>query len=137
MKRTILKTLSCVAMVAITISFAPQALAQATKGYNHPIPEKIMTPDKVETSIGTLNFFDVMPDKDTVTKVYDNLDLMRGVEAFLNGLPMPNLEAVRAGLAEQGDTAFNKPIILDTLADSDPLWLTPTPTWSISGIGLI
>ena len=33
--------------------------AQAvTPGFNHRIPESIMTPDKVETSIGTLRFFD-------------------------------------------------------------------------------
>ena len=75
------------ALAAMTISLAPEALAQATKGYNHPIPEKIMTPDRVETRIGTLEFFDGMPSKATVEKVYDNLDLMRGVETFLNGIP--------------------------------------------------
>ena len=58
----------------------------ATPGYNHKIPENIMTPDKVETSIGTLEFFDGMPSDETVQKVYDNLILMRGVETFLNGL---------------------------------------------------
>ena len=64
MKHTILKTLSCAAIAAMTISLAPQALAQekdATSGYNHKIPEKIMTPDNVETRIGTLEFFDGMP----------------------------------------------------------------------------
>ncbi len=34
---------------------------QKTPGYNNKIPERIMTPDKVETSIGTLDFFDGMP----------------------------------------------------------------------------
>ena len=72
----------------------------ATPGYNNKIPEKIMTPDKVETRIGTLEFFDGMPNTYTVEKVYDNLDLMRGVEAFLNGVPAASLEAVRAGFVE-------------------------------------
>ena len=54
MKRSILKTLSCAVIAAMTISLAPQALAQTTKGYKHKIPEKIMTPDKVQTRIGTL-----------------------------------------------------------------------------------
>ena len=41
----------------MTTSLALTALAQeATPGYNHKIPEKIMTPDKVKTSIGTLCF---------------------------------------------------------------------------------
>ena len=31
---------------------------QVTPGFNHWIPEKVMTPDRVETRIGTLEFFD-------------------------------------------------------------------------------
>ena len=31
-----------------------------------------MTPDKVETRIGTLEFFDGFPKEETVKKVYDN-----------------------------------------------------------------
>ena len=30
---------------------------QATPGFNHSIPDKILTPNKVETSIGGLEFF--------------------------------------------------------------------------------
>ena len=82
MKRTVrnsmIQVLAAMSMCAAAVT--PQAQAQATKGYNHKIPEKIMTPDKVETRIGTLEFFDGMPTKATVEKVFDNLDLMRGVE---------------------------------------------------------
>jgi hypothetical protein len=42
------------------------------------IPPSITTPNKLETRIGTLNFFDGFPDKATVEKVYDNLDFQRG-----------------------------------------------------------
>ncbi len=48
------------------------------------IPAEITTPDSVETSLGTLSFFDGLPDKATVEKVFDNLDFMRGVNVFLN-----------------------------------------------------
>ena len=67
------KTLHQASLTAlVSVSFALTAFAEeATPGYNHKIPEKIMTPDKVETRIGTLEFFDGMPTKDTVTKVYD------------------------------------------------------------------
>ena len=47
------------------------------------IPASILTPDSVETRLGTLRFFDGFPDEATVQKVYDNLDFQRGVEAFL------------------------------------------------------
>jgi hypothetical protein len=59
----------------------------AAPGFNHRIPDKILTPDNVETSVGTLEFVDGIPNDDTLSKVYDNLDRMRGVETFLNGIP--------------------------------------------------
>ena len=106
---------------------APRAVTapgQATPGYNHEIPEKIMTPDKVETPIGTMQFFDGMPDKATVEKVYDNLDLMRGSEAFLNGIPATSIEGLRLGQIDLGATASNQAVLFDQLMDSTPLWLT-------------
>ena len=36
-----------------------------TPGYNHAIPEQIMTPDTVNTRIGALTFFDGLPTKET------------------------------------------------------------------------
>jgi hypothetical protein len=41
------------------------------------IPAGIETPDKLETSIGTLIGFDGVPDKKTTQKLYDNLDLRK------------------------------------------------------------
>ena len=41
-------------------------------------------PGKVETRIGTLEFFDGIPTKKTAALCYDNLDFLRGVETFLN-----------------------------------------------------
>lgn len=35
-------------------------------------------PDKVDTRLGTLNFFDGFSDKATAEKLYDNLDFQRG-----------------------------------------------------------
>ena len=40
---------------------------QATPGFNHRIPDKILTPDNVETSVGTLEFFDGIPSADTLS----------------------------------------------------------------------
>ena len=70
---------------------APAAPAQApvasTPKYAAKVPPSIPTPDTVQTRIGTLKFIDGLPDAETVTKVYDNLDFARGVEAFLAGIP--------------------------------------------------
>ena len=53
------------------------------EGFNTPIPAKIMTPDRVETRIGTLEFDDGFPTQATADLLYDHLDFLRGVEAFL------------------------------------------------------
>ncbi len=95
-----------------------------TPGYNNAIPAEIMTPDRVETRIGTLEFFDGLPSRATAQKVYDNLDLIRGVETFLNGIPAASMEALRRGMAGMGADSFNKVMITDKLLDSNPLLLT-------------
>ena len=95
-----------------------------TPGYNRKIPEKILTPDRVETRLGTLEFFDGMPSEATVAAVYDNLDLMRGVEAFLSGIPAASVRALCTGLGEMGVDAAHKVLLTDELMDSAPLFLT-------------
>jgi len=44
-----------------------------------PIPSDITTPDKVDTRMGTLNFFDGVPTEETASKVYDQIDFSRGI----------------------------------------------------------
>ncbi|GAH38965.1 unnamed protein product, partial [marine sediment metagenome] len=39
------------------------------------VPPGVATPDKLETSLGTLTSVDGVPDAETTQKVYDNLDL--------------------------------------------------------------
>ncbi len=99
------------------------------------IPSKITTPDIVETRIGTLEFFDGLPTAATAEKVFDNLDFLRGVEAFLNGVPAASIEALRRGMVALGVDACNKVAIMDRLMDSKPLFLTGnTDTVYASGI---
>lgn len=99
------------------------------------IPTKITTPDVVETRIGTLEFFDGLPTAETAAKAYDNLDFMRGVEAFLNGIPAASIEAMRSGMVAMGVDACSKVVLMDELLDSAPLFLTGnTDTVYASGI---
>jgi hypothetical protein len=94
------------------------------KGYNTPIPSSIMTPDKVKTRIGTLEFFDGVPSKKTAELALDNLTFLRGVEVFLNGVPMASIHALVEGYKSIGVTEANHMIVTDKLMDSNPLFLT-------------
>lgn len=89
-----------------------------------PIAPDITTPNKVDTRLGELNFFDGYPDKETVQKVYDNLDFQRGVEVFLNAMPGASLYAMREGLHSVGVTNHSV-VVFETLMDSKSLFLTP------------
>ena len=113
--------LATVGILAGTLAAGAQ---DKTPGYNYKIPEKIMTPDRVETRLGTMRFFDGLPDAETVTKLYDNLDLIRGVETFLSGIPATSVEGLRLGHLDMGVDASHKALIFDKLLDSAPLMLT-------------
>lgn len=89
-----------------------------------PIPDSIVTPESVDTRIGKLNFFDGFPDDATSEKIYDNLDFMRGVDAFLNAMPGASVEALRVGLAGQGADNNQTIPIFENLMDSHSLFLT-------------
>ncbi len=89
------------------------------------IPEAITTPDSVETRLGTLKFFDGFPDDSTTQKVYENLDFMRGVAAFLNAMPGASAEALRTGWGSQGADNNRTVLIMENLMDSKSLYLTP------------
>jgi hypothetical protein len=126
MKHANLKNLR---LPAAVLTFATIALTSATAQTAKPkmatdIPPEITTPDTVETRIGTLKFFDGLPDKDTVEKCYDNLDFQRGVEVFLNTMPGASLYAMREELHSVG--VDNQTVTLfETLMDSKSLFLTP------------
>jgi hypothetical protein len=87
------------------------------------IPENITTPDKVETRLGTLNFFEGLPDQATVEKVYDNLDFMRGVEVFLNTLAATSSLASFRGLRKLG-VDNHTAVLLENRLDAKGLFLT-------------
>ncbi len=113
-------------LLALGLSVAcSTALAQT---YSAETPSTVLTPDVVETErLGTLRFFDGMPDEDTVRKAYDNLDFMRGVEAFLSGMPAASLYAMCIGLEEAGLPGHSVGIT-ENLLDARSLWLTANST---------
>ena len=112
MSRKLTKVLAvAAALQAIIISH--QAIAQeATPGFNNKIPESILTPDTVETKLGTLEFFDGIPTKETAAALFANLDLNRALQSLLNGMPASNFEAGRAGHIALGQKRPTRPLSL-------------------------
>jgi hypothetical protein len=97
------------------------------------IPASITTPDSIETRLGTLRFFDGLPDKETVQTVYENLDFQRGVQAFLAALPAASLSATRTGIRTFGPDNQTM-LITESLMDSHTLILTAN-TETVYSIG--
>jgi hypothetical protein len=92
------------------------ALRMATE-----IPSSITTPDVVETRLGTLKFFDGLPDEKTVETLYDNLDFQRGVQAFLAGLSAAGMCGLREGYRSFGPD--NKTLLItESLMDAHTLY---------------
>ncbi|MDE0588304.1 DUF1254 domain-containing protein [Halocynthiibacter sp. C4] len=87
------------------------------------VPASISTPDQVETRLGTLEFKDGYPTKETAEAVRNELDYIHGVESFMNSIQGVSLYALRKGYEEQGikDGDF---LIFSKLMDSNSLFLT-------------
>jgi hypothetical protein len=85
--------------------------------------QSISTPDKVESRLGTLEFDDGAPSDATAALLYDHLDFVQGVQAFLGALPGASIAAVRRGFLSMGvqDNSFS---FFPELMDSASLFLT-------------
>ena len=97
------------------------------------VPAGILTPSSVETRLGKLTFENGMPSEDTAQRAYDNLDFQRGVNAFLDGIPLASIAALKTGLKSIGASNNALPIFANQL-DSRSLFLTAN-TESIYGLG--
>lgn len=87
------------------------------------IPPILVTPDKVESSIGTLEFKDGAPSAETVKKVRDTLDFTRALDVFLNSYGGASAYAIRKGLLGIG-AEDNTVTIYPELMDAKSLYLT-------------
>jgi hypothetical protein len=108
------------------VATAPASDSQAIRKMKMTtdIPPEITTPDSVETRIGSLEFFDGFPDDKTTQLVYDNLDFMRWVQAFLRGIPGASILAFLPAARKFGGVNGNV-MLFEELMDSKALWLTP------------
>lgn len=139
-----MKTVRCVraalaASVAMVLNVGG-ALAQPLTGaalppvhkFTTPMPPGVLSPDSVDTRLGTLRFQGGVPDQASTDKIYDNLDFQRAVQAYLLALPAVNQMANRAGTLAMGPANTTIPI-WEQMVDSRTVELTAndnTPyTW--------
>jgi len=111
--------LTAMSAIALSIAMGP-AFGQVSSAEL----EAISIPDKVETAIGTLEFFDGVPTDATVAAVYDNLDRMRGVQVFLDNVGAVSMYSVREGLANAGAEGANRIALFEQLLNSQTIVVT-------------
>jgi hypothetical protein len=83
----------------------------------------ISTPDVVESRLGRLEFDDGMPSKATAELLYEHLDFLHGVEAFIGAFPGASMWALRQGLLSIG-VEDNSVLLFSDLLDSASLFMT-------------
>ena len=89
-----------------------------------PVPSAITTPATVESGlIGTLDFTDGYPTRETAARLRDHLDYLHGVETFMNTIQGVSVYAIREGLLNAG-VADGDVLIFSELMDSASLFLT-------------
>jgi len=101
------------------LALAPLAIAQTTTG----IPPQLTTPDRVETSIGRLEFRDGAPTVATAEKVRDTLDFTRALNVFNNSFRGASAYALGKGFQSIG-ADDNTVVIFSALMDAKSLFLT-------------
>ena len=87
-----MKKVTTAAMVAVALATGTMSAAEPPKmKMTTPIPPGITTPDNIETRLGELNFFDGVPDEETVQKVYKFLDFQHAYQAYMSGIKIASI----------------------------------------------
>ena len=90
--KTFSKLSMWMAVTALVLGVVTTASAQTFK-MTTPFAPGVAVPDKLESSIGTLNLNYGYPSAETVEKIYDNLDRSRALQAYLLAIPIVNQAA--------------------------------------------
>ena len=83
----------------------------------------ISTPDHVESRLGPLDFVDGAPSDATAELLYEHLDFVSGVKAFIDAYPGASLVALHRGFRSIG-VDDNAILLFSDLMDSASLFLT-------------
>lgn len=113
-------TNTLIAILLYALTSAQPTLAEVSE----ETLKSISMPATVKTPIGKLEFFDGVPNDNTIDMLFDNLDRMRAVEVYLNNQGAASLNAMRAGNASIGADKSNKVTISEQLLKPESLYLT-------------
>ena len=83
----------------------------------------ISTPERVDSRLGTLEYVDGFPSRETSELVYDHLDFVHALNVFLNGFAGASTYALRKGFQEAG-AKDNEILMFSELLGSESLFLT-------------
>lgn len=95
----------------------------STDGVSAQTLASISTPDQVESRLGPLQFNDGAPSPATAELLYNHLDFIHGVEAFIGAFPGASLQAMHEGFKGLG-VEDNSILLYSDLMDSASLFLT-------------
>ena len=99
------------------------ALAGPSLAQTPAIPPSLLTPDKVESQLGTFEFKDGVPSKATAEKLYDQLDFTYAYRAFMDNMRGVSIQSLRKGMQDIG-VKDNEVLVFSELMDSKSLFLT-------------
>jgi hypothetical protein len=106
------------------VSAEPHGREGFSPGVSEEALASIGMPERFDSPFGAMEFFDGLPLPETVTRSYDALDLMRGVEVFLNCMPGASMVAMRNGFRSIGQTSSHVLAYTHPLATSANVVLT-------------
>jgi hypothetical protein len=118
-----MKSVHC-KLAVIAVSLATTSYLSGSGAIAAEIPPSLVTPDTVETRIGTLEFKDGAPSEATLERVYDHLDFTHAFRAFVDTFQGVSIQALRKGFLEAG-VKDNEVIVFSELMDAKSLFLTP------------
>ena len=115
LRPTTISAALCAALLATTSPLPAQDYEKT--------PEQLITPDKLESSLGTLEFTDGAPSPETVQKALDAAAFNHALAAYLNSYGAASAYALKQGFASVGATE-NVVLIFSELMDANSLFLT-------------
>jgi len=107
----------------LSLLLASLAVLASPRNASAQIPPSILTPDRVDTRIGRLEFKDGAPTVETAEKVRDTLDFTRALNVYNNSFRGASAYAIGKGFQSIG-AEDNTIVIFSELMDAKSLFLT-------------
>lgn len=107
------------AAACVSVVLPHYATAQSAEA----IPPSLVTPDKVETRLGALEFKNGVPSKATAEKLFDNLDFTYAYRVFMDNMRGVSIHMLRKGMQDIG-MKENEVLVFSELMDAKSLFLT-------------